>query len=63
MKVKLTWGMFSGLLAGIIAMIYWHFALVYSPAGIVGVQRLGNIKCYVGLVLVFAFLFFCFLCF
>ena len=54
--------MISGLLAGIIAMIYWHFALVYSPAGIVGVQRLGNIKCYVGLVLVFCISFLLFFC-
>lgn len=57
MNRRVTWGIMSGLLAGIVAMFYWYFALVLVPDGMFGVQNLGNIKCYAVLVILFLCLF------
>lgn len=57
MQQRRTYGMISGLLAVIVAMAYWNYALVAAPDGVLGVHSLGNIKCYAVLVMLLVFFF------
>ncbi len=50
-EMNLMRGVFAGVIAGIVSLIYWYSALSGAPNSPFGVARLGNFKCYIVFVL------------
>ncbi len=53
MEKKQNDGIISALVACVVALFYWWYAIVYNTQFALSLNKLGNIKCYVVMVLVY----------